>query len=246
MGGILLAGMIATLFLVREKPARPHARPSLISTLIRTFNIDPTVRRDFLWFLGSRLLVLMAPKTLLTYAFFYLGDVVGASNPAEAIGDVLLALGISMLATVHAAAHVSDWLGRKPVLLGSGIVGIVGICLLLFAGSYPAVLAAAALLGASSGSFLGTNWALATDLVSAGEEGRYMGLTNIATAGAGALAIPLMGPVIDFFNSRSPGQGYTAMLIACALYIAVGTVLVLRVKVKRRIPVGNQEAGETA
>ena len=108
------------------------------------------------------------------------------------------------------------------------------------------VLAAAALLGASSGSFLGTNWALATDLVSAGEEGRYMGLTNIATAGAGALAIPLMGPVIDFFNSRSPGQGYTAMLIACALYIAVGTVLVLRVKVKRRIPVGNQEAGETA
>ena len=76
---------------------------------------------------------------------------------------------------------------------------------------------------------MSSNWALATDLVARGEEARYLGLTNLATAGGAALA-RLIGPVIDFFNSYTPGLGYQVMLGACFVYFVAGSMLLLKIK----------------
>jgi len=84
-------------------------------------------------------------------------------------------------------------------------------------------------VGISVGAFMSTNWALATDLVAKGEEARYLGLTNLATAGGAALA-RLIGPVIDFFNAREPGLGYSFMLLACFIYFLAGSLLLLKIK----------------
>jgi len=85
------------------------------------------------------------------------------------------------------------------------------------------------LVGISFGAFMSTNWALATDLVAKGEGGRYLGLTNLATAGGAALA-RLIGPVIDFFNTCSLGLGYSIMLLACFIYFLVGSLLLLKIR----------------
>jgi len=77
---------------------------------------------------------------------------------------------------------------------------------------------------------MSTNWALATDLVAKGEEARYLGLTNLPTAGGAALA-RLIGPVIDFFNTYSSGLGYSVMLLACFLYFLIGSALLMKIKV---------------
>jgi len=82
------------------------------------------------------------------------------------------------------------------------------------------------------GVFNSTNWALATDLVAKGEEARYLGIANMATAGGAALA-RLIGPVIDFFNSQNAGLGYQVMLLACFAYFLVGAVLILKIKTLR-------------
>ena len=84
----------------------------------------------------------------------------------------------------------------------------------------------------SFGFFWSSNWALATDLVGKGEEARFLGLTNLATAGGSALA-RLIGPAIDFFNAQRPELGYEVMLLACFLYLIIGTVLITRIKEKR-------------
>ena len=76
---------------------------------------------------------------------------------------------------------------------------------------------------------MSTNWALATDLVAKGEEARYLGLTNLATAGGAALA-RLIGIAIDPLNAYSHGLGYQVMLGACFIYFAVGSVLLLKIK----------------
>ncbi len=46
------------------------------------------------------------------------------------------------------------------------------------------------------------------------EAGKFLGLTNLATAGSGALA-RLEGPAIDALNAAAPGQwlGYTALFV---------------------------------
>ena len=85
------------------------------------------------------------------------------------------------------------------------------------------------LMGVSFGAFMSTNWALATDLVAKGEEARYLGLTNLATAGGAALA-RLIGPVIDFFNAYSTNLGYSVMLLACFVYFVAGSLLLLKIR----------------
>ncbi|NIM04501.1 MAG: hypothetical protein GTN65_02525 [Armatimonadetes bacterium] len=79
---------------------------------------------------------------------------------------------------------------------------------------------------------MSSNWALATDLVPGGEEARYLGLTNLATAGGAALA-RLIGPVIDYFNRFAAGLGYQVMLGACFTYFIVGALLLLLIKERR-------------
>jgi len=79
---------------------------------------------------------------------------------------------------------------------------------------------------------MSSNWALATDLVPGGEEARYLGLTNLATAGGAALA-RLIGPVIDYFNHYSAGLGYQVMLGACFAYFVAGSLLLLKIRERR-------------
>jgi Na+-transporting NADH:ubiquinone oxidoreductase subunit NqrD len=66
-------------------------------------------------------------------------------------------------------------------------------------------------------------------LIPRGEEARWLGLTNLATAGGAALA-RLIGPVIDFFNAYSFGLGYSVMLLASFIYFLVGSLLLLKIK----------------
>ena len=241
LGALVSVAMLATLFLVREGRPEPRLHPPLGTALAKAFTIDFKARRDFLWFLGSRLLILMALGTVQTYAFFYLRDVVKVSAPAAATSDFVIAAGAGMLVSIYGAARASDRIGRKPVLIASGVLGIAAVTLLLWATDYQVVVASSAMLGISAGSFLSTNWALATDLVPKGEEARYLGLTNVASAGGGALS-RLVGPGIDYMNGRSEGLGYTAMLWLVGFYFVAGTGLMIMLRSKTQSAETSSEA----
>ena len=113
-----------------------------------------------------------------------------------------------MLAAAYPAGRLSDRVGRRPIVVASGFLGALGIALIfLFQHNYMLIVLFGGLVGISFGAFMSTNWALATDLVVKGEEARYLGLVNLATAGGAALA-RYIGPVIVHFNAYSPGLGY--------------------------------------
>jgi len=232
-GVALLGAMVATLLTVKEQPLSSNSQPFSVKTMASAYKIDVKGNPGFVWFLVSRLLILMALGTLQSFALYFLRDVVQVPNPAGAAGDLLVTVGIFLLITVYPAGQLSDRFGRKPIILLSGFVGTAGILVLLLVGTYTSVLVCGGLVGISAGAFLSANWALATDLVPTGEEARYLGLANLATAGAGALA-RLIGPVIDFLNARQSGLGYSTMLLACVFYFVFGSALVMMVKVKPR------------
>ena len=73
---------------------------------------------------------------------------------------------------------------------------------------------------------MSTNWALATDLVAKGEEARYLGLTNLDTAGGSALTLFIMGPIIDHFNAYSTGPGYKVKFLVCFICLIAGSLSV--------------------
>jgi MFS family permease len=64
-----------------------------------------------------------------------------------------------------------------------------------------------------------------------GDFGKFVGLTNLATAGSAAVA-RLEGPMIDFFNNRAPGQwwGWTVLFAVSALLMLASAAAILKIK----------------
>ena len=62
--------------------------------------------------------------------------------------------------------------------------------------------------------------------------GRFLGISNIATAGSGVLA-SIGGFMLDFFNARSPNLGYTVLYLTAAICYVVGTLTAVPVRETR-------------
>jgi MFS family permease len=113
-------------------------------------------------------------------------------------------LGITTGIVTFPAARLSDRVGRKRMIyvaIGVGVLGVLGVSA---APSFPLMLAALVLVGVSSGTFLAVDWALMTDIIPKATSGRYMGLSNVATA--------LSGPV-----SRTTGGVLLTVLVLAGL-----------------------------
>ena len=88
-------------------------------------------------------------------------------------------------------------------------------------------------LGAGIGLFLTSNWALANSLSPQEEAGKYLGLTNLATAGSAALS-RLEGPVLDSLNAAWPGAwvGYRSLFIFGAVCMLLSLLFLRKIHVK--------------
>ena len=230
---VLLLVMLITLATVKEKPGSGGSGRSWRATLAGSFRIDFRGNRSFVYFLLSRLLVLVAFIIVQRYALYFLMDYVGIADAAVMTARMMTAVGIGLGVAVLFSGYLSDRVGRRPVIVAAGITGALGIVLLYFANGFWGLLAAGGILGLGFGAFACANWALATDLVAAGEEARYLGLTNLATAGGGAI-VGLMGLVIDLGNADIPGRGYQIMLLTCLCCLLAGAALVLKVGTPRK------------
>jgi Na+/melibiose symporter-like transporter len=231
LGIVLALAAAATMLWVKEKPcALPAEKKSLWDRAFEVYKVDLKNHRPFVWFLASRLLVFAAFTTIQQFALFFFKDVVGVADPAAASFRFLLVSVFAMLAGAYPSGRLSDRIGRKPIAFSAALLGALAIILIMvLPKEVNLLLLPAALIGISLSAFSSTNWALAVDLVPAGEEARYLGLANMATAGGGALA-RLIGPVMDFANNRVNNLGYTIMLAACALYLLAGALLLLKVR----------------
>ncbi len=134
-----------------------------------------------------------------------------------------------MLITVLPAGYFSDSIGSKKICVIAAFTGAVGVTVILLNNSSIMLMVGASIVGIALGAFNSSNWALATDLVNKGEEAKYLGIANMATAGGGALA-RLIGPVIDFFNGIGLNLGYTVMLIVCIVYFTLGALLLFKIR----------------
>jgi len=160
---------------------------------------------------------------------YFFRDYFGVANPSAVMGNFTLVSSLCMVGMVYPAGFLSDRFGRKPIALTSGLIAALGMRLLFFFRSYEFILIASILMGIGFGGLWASNWALATDVVPKDEAGKYIGLTNLASAGGSTLA-RLQGPMIDFFNARRFGLGYTAMLTACFTSLIASSVLLRWIK----------------
>ena len=155
------------------------------------------------------------------------------------------------------ASWLSDRIGRRPLIIAGGLCGAAGSLVLVFshyawvppalvtplaAALHVPELAAQATLaglviGVGLGVFFSVDWAFIQDVIPAREGGLYMGFSNIATAGAGIMAVAFGGPLLDIFN-RGPAilglpGGFPVVFGIFVVWFVVGSLSILKVPERR-------------
>ena len=221
-----------TVFGVNEKPTSDQERTDW-RTLCSAFRINFGENSSYWWLIAERLLFLLGIYGIQVFAQYYLQDVLRVPDPPKQTGDLLAALTITMVTLVLLAGWLADKYGAKRILAIGTFVAAGGMLLMLFATDMRGLMIFGSVLGAGIGLFLTSNWALANSLAPQQEAGKYLGLTNLATAGSAALS-RLEGPVLDWLNAAWPDAwiGYRGLFIFGAVCMLLSVFFLRKIHVK--------------
>lgn len=189
---------------------------------------------SFTWWVINRLLYLAAIGSIQSFALYFLKDVVKVPNAASATSNLMMVVGICTIVSALPSGWLSDKFGGKRLVAVAGIVAAVGTVGLFLARDMAMVTVCGVIIGLSVGIFMTVNWALGTDLVPAAEAGLYLGVSNLAGAGAGVVGAGIGGPMADFFNAYQRGLGYLVIFAIYAALFVLSTVTLAKVKVSRQ------------
>jgi MFS family permease len=173
----------------------------------------PPGQKGFLWWVVNRLMFLAAITSIQGFAPFFLMYAFGvnAERAAAMTGQLMTVVGAFTLLSAIPSGWLSDRIGQKRLLASSGLLAAAGTALLLgtvWLADMNLIYLAGSILGLATGLFVTVNWALGTRLVPAAEAGRYLGVSNLAGAGAGMIGSGIGGPLADLLNASLPGLGY--------------------------------------
>src|SRR5207237_9658365 len=101
------------------------------------------------------------------------------------------------LLVTYPAVRISDRVGRRKILVAAGVSGAAGALLLFSAGSLTQVVLYAVFVAFCFGAFVSVDWAFMADLAPKHRAGKFLGFSNLATAGAQAAAPAFLAPIVD-------------------------------------------------
>ena len=230
--GLLVISASVTILGTPEEPTNvDKATHANWSEFFDQFRIDFRANTSYWWVVAERALFLLGIYGVQAFAQYYIQDVLRVPDPPKQTGDLLAALTLSLVALVLVGGWLVDRFGAKRVLYAGSFVAATGMALMLLTRDMAGLRIFGSVLGAGIGLFLTANWALANKLAPPAEAGKYLGLSNLATAGAGALA-RLEGPALDWLNGMWPGQwvGYTSLFIFGAVSILLSAILLVKIR----------------
>ncbi|MBN1401226.1 MAG: MFS transporter [Anaerolineae bacterium] len=239
--GVVIMALYLTATLITIVGAKETPSSDLQDEMPRTVSatvddllaIDMRQNRSYGQLLLSRFFMLFGSFSIQSFILYYFRDALSLDSPARAVGRMMTVVGLSIVLVVYPAGALSERWGRKRLAILACGMAALGLGMISFARSTAALYAVAGLVGLGVGIFSSVNWAWAVDLVPSGEAGKYLGLTNLATAGSAAVA-RLFGPVIDLVNRWVPNGGYAVLFALAALAALLGLILTLNIPDKKQ------------
>jgi len=190
---------------------------------------------SFAWWVINRLAFLVGIANLSGFAVYFLQARLGLEGEAAAgpASQLMMVVGILILLCALPSGWLADRIGRKRLVALSGLGAAVGTLVLVLAPNMAVIYVGGCIVGAATGMFFTTNWALGTDVVPKEEAGRYLGISNLAGAGAGAVGGYIGGPIADYFTvhvPQSPGLGYLLIFAIYTALFLLSAVVLIRVR----------------
>jgi MFS family permease len=248
---LIALSVFITVTVIHEEPAAaaPPAGPS-IGRWRAFMGYFAEFRRypDFCWVVASRFAAYTGLAGIQRFASFYLEDTYkghyqlfgltlsGPNAAQQATGATFAVVILFGLLATYPAVKVSARVGRRPVLIAACLMGALGSTLFFFATSLSEVVVFALFVGVAFGMLVSVDWAYMSDLAPKARSGKFLGFSNVATAGSQALAPTLMGPVIDHFNRTSAHDGlagtagYSVLFAVSAVFFLTGGLVLSRVR----------------
>jgi MFS family permease len=211
---------------------------------------------DFCWVVLSRFLMLTGLAGIQRFAANYIRDTyaghytlfgwdLGSAQTATSVMFAIIIL-FGLLVT-YPAVRISDRVGRRRTLVAAGFCGAGGALLFFLASSLSQVVLFAVLVAVCFGTFVSVDWAFMADLAPRGRAGKFLGFSNLATAGAQAAAPAVLGPVIDVVNrGTSNTGGYRVLFLVAAFFFIIGALVLSRTRAERIADVDDDAATRTA
>lgn len=224
ISGLLILGAGLSVFWVpRVSPLPPEERAHNLWELAdpraipEAFHLDLRAHSAFALAGVSRFLFLFGMYPVQRFFLYFAESRFGLQGAGEIASYLFVFLILVGAVSAVASGPLSDRFGRLNALRLGIVVSVVGLLGVSFSPSLPVLLAPGALMAVGLGTFQTVNWALLSDFIPSGQEARFYGLANIATAGASAMA-GLFGPLISVLGLATPYYTYSiAFSIAAVL-----------------------------
>jgi MFS family permease len=187
---------------------------------------------SFIWWVINRLLFLAAVGSIQGFAQYFLRDVLLLPNAATMTSVLLGVVALFLIPSAILGGNWADKVGKKRLVMYAGLVAAFGTLVLLFARNIPMVIISGSIIGLGTGTFMACNWALGTALVPKQDAGKYLGISNLAGAGAGIVGAGIGGPMADFFNNLQPGLGYIVIFAIYGVLFLISALTLVKVKVE--------------
>jgi MFS family permease len=193
-----------------------------------TLGKDARKQSRFTWWVVNRLLFLAAATSFQGFIPFFLMYAFGISAEAATSmnGTLMAVIGVLIMVSAFSGGWIADRIGSRKVVGFSGIFTGAGALLILGTVWMPnltLIYIAGSFFGIGTGLFMTANWSLGTELIPADEAGRYLGISNLAGAGAGMIGKGIGGPMADYLNGFRPGLGYFAIFASYVLLFFLST-----------------------
>jgi MFS family permease len=192
-------------------------------------HLDKSVRqnRPFIWWIISRLAALVAINNIAVFLLYFLQEKFNmpAAEAVETAGLLPMILGGFVILFGLGAGWLSDRFDRRLLTALGGVIGAIGVAVIVLGSNLPMMYVAAAIIGLAYALFNVASWALGTDIIPRERAGEFLGLQNLAGAGAGAIGAYIGGTIADH-------SGYVLMMamFGVMFLLSAGTTLFIRVK----------------
>jgi len=181
---------------------------------------------SYLWWVVNRLLFLTGVTNLGSFLIFFVQEKFSTLKLEQAAGPasrLILYVGIFVLLTALFSGWLADTFGKKNLIIISGLLTVFGAGVIIISPILSMTYMGGSIIGIGVGLFYTANWALGTEIVPKERAGQFLGFSNLAGAGAGAIGAYIGGPIADFTS-------YT-LLMAISGCLALLSILPL-IKIK--------------
>lgn len=202
------------------------------------FSLGEAARENpsFTWWVINRLAFLVGAINLSTFAVYFIQARLGfeREKAAQPASILLLIVGVFILISSMPSGWLADRFGHKRLVGLSGWTAAFGTLVALLLPNLTMIYIGGIFIGLATGIFFTANWSLGTSLVPRAEAGRYLGISNLAGAGAGAVGAYIGGPIADFFTlhvTEIPGLGYVLLFTIYGVLFLFSALALTRVKI---------------